>query len=167
MQMYSPLGFKVQGRLDRGYKLPFCFEVHSSCTLGCGSTLTTPPPPRSTRWNSLVGWETAPIPSAAQNISCRLPYDFFQGIVLGTQERFLQRDSILCLGFDLRVGKVWRWLQKIKSPFLFTPWAKHCARFLHCFLKKFSSLATININELPLISLGFLSGSVVKNPPAV
>ena len=33
--------------------------------------------------------------------------------------------------------------------------------------KKVSSLATININELPLISLGFLSGSVIKNPLAV
>ena len=32
--------------------------------------------------------------------------------------------------------------------------------------KKVSSLATININELPLISLGFLSGSVIKNPLA-
>ena len=42
MQTYSPLGFKVQGRLDRGYKLLFCSEVHSSCTLECGSTLTPP-----------------------------------------------------------------------------------------------------------------------------
>ena len=42
MQTYSPLGFKVQGRLDRGYKLLFCSEVHSSCTIECGSTLTPP-----------------------------------------------------------------------------------------------------------------------------
>lgn len=46
----------------------------------------------------------APLSYAAPNFSCLPPYAYFQGIALGTPE-FLHRDTILCLGYDMRIGK--------------------------------------------------------------
>lgn len=104
----------------------------------------------------------APLSYAAQDISCPPPYASFQGIALGTQEEFLCRNTILCLGFDMRIGKGMGWPQVIKcSTFLFILRAKHCAWtsawifffILTLFSQSYEMVGTINISKVLLISL--------------